>query len=451
MRIFNNKFKASLLLGTSALLLAACGNGDSNGAGNETNDTGGELIEVTIPSYKSGQNVGARLFLGQVERFNETYEGQYQLNIEEVPQDAYGELIQQLAQQNSLPVIVHAPGSGSIDNQWFENVVIENNLYHDMSGWLEENPEAEDLMLDEFIDFNTTEEGTLVSVPDYRVRSPFLYYNETMYNPDTNIRDMSMEEFSESLGENKIAFMTGENAWTTGLFWSAIIANEPGGADMLLGANAGEFTELDDPIIVESIDKLKTFMQEHGASNTLGAIFADAANAFMSENAAVIPNGPWMTVDFEEESSDKWSNDFHGSDVRGDYFPGNIGLQSYEAYGDWVSANSSEEEIELAEAWFTFLHTSDEIETALLAEGGQAPNFEPSEEYLNQLEEDQILSDIENATSEETVFVPNILDVLPSSIGDSELSRFLPLLLNEEMTPQEFGEELANRARQAIQ
>lgn len=442
----------SLVLSSALLVLSACGAGNDSGsgqdAGGNTSDSN-ELIEITFPTYKAGQNVGAKLFLGQVERFNEEYEGQYAINVEEIPQDAYGQQIQQLAQQDELPVIVHAPGSGSLDPQWFENVVIENNLYYDLSGWYEGNEMAQEVLIEEFVEFGTTEDGELVSMPDYRVRSPFLYYNETMYSPEQNIREMTLEEFSQSLGDNKIAFMTGENAWTTGLLWTAIIANEPGGAELLQNSNAGQLVDINDPIIVESVEKLKTFIEDHGADNTLGAIFADAANAFMSKNAAVIANGPWMTADFEEESSDKWSNGFQGSDVRGDYFPGNIGIQNYEAYGDWVSASASDEEKELAEAWFSFLLTPEEMEIALLTEGGQTPNYEPSEEYLEQIQEDQVLNDIQNATTDDLTFVPNILDLLPNSVADTELSKFLPPLLNGDLTPEEFCEELTLKAQQA--
>lgn len=447
----DNILKKGLLFSVTTVLLAGCGSNEETTSPEDVEDTpSSEQVEVTIPSYKTGQNVGAELFLGQVERFNEQYEGKYKLNIEEVPQDAYGEQIQQLAQQNDLPVIVHAPGSGSLDNQWFEKVILENDLYHDVSDWLADNPEIENFMIEEFIEFNTTDDGELVSVPDYRVRSPFVYYNEDMYSPDEPIREMNLDQFSDSLGDNKIAFMTGENAWTTGLFWSAIIANEPGGTELLQGQDPGQLVDLMNPIIVSSIEKLKDFMIDHGSSNTVGAIYADAANSFMSKGSALIFNGPWMVGEFEGESSDKWSNDFNGSDVRADYFPGNIGLQNYQAYGDWIPATATDEEKELAEEWFSFLYTPEEMEIALITEGGQTPNFDPSEDYLEKLAENQILSDIQEATTEATTFVPNVLDLLPSSVADSELAKFLPQLLNEQLTVEEFLQELTTKAEQAV-
>ena len=207
--------------------------------------------------------------------------------------------------------------------------------------------------------------------------------------------------------------------------------------------------DLTDPILVSSIETLKTFINENGADNTLGAIYADAANAFMSKNASFIANGPWMTGDFAEGSEDKWSNDFSGADVRGDYFPGNIGIASYEIYGDWIASSASEEEVELALAWFEFLLSPEEIETNILAEGGQTPNYEPSEEFNEALSEQVILYDIQQATTEEIVYVPNILDLLPASVSANDLARFLPLLISGDLTAEEFAQELTSAAQAA--
>lgn len=428
-----------LLLVGLLLIVTGCGS-------NETKKSKDGEVEIKFPTFKAGENVGAELFLGQVERFNEEYKGEYKIVVEESPQSAYADKIQQLAQQDKLPVIVHGTGSGGLSRQWFEDVIIKNDLYYDLSTWLEENQEINDRMIEESIEFNTTDDGALVSLPMWIVRSPFIYYNEKMYESGQEIRDLSWEEYIDSLGDNKIAFQTGENAWTTGLFWSALIADEPNGVEFLQGFNNGELTNLNEPIIIKSIERLLALIEDHGSSNSVGAIYADAANAFMSENAAFIANGPWMTSEFDEESSDKWSNDFDGNEIRADYFPGNIGLTSFDVGGDWISNSASDEEKEAALAWFSFLLSPEEIETAMLIEGGQTPNFETSQEYKEKLKDSIILSNIEEATTEEIIFVPNILDLLPSSVAENELAKFLPELINGKLTPDEFASELTKKA-----
>lgn len=64
------------------------------------------VVELTIPHYKTGENVGAVFFLPQVERFNKLYEGKYHITIEELTQDLYAEKMKQLGQQNALPALV---------------------------------------------------------------------------------------------------------------------------------------------------------------------------------------------------------------------------------------------------------------------------------------------------------------------------------------------------------
>lgn len=434
----------SMVFLTAAMLLIAAGCGNS---GSESNTGDGGEVVINFPTYKAGENVGAALFLGQVERFNEKYDGQYEIVVEETPQAAYAEKIQQLAQQNKLPVIVHGTGSGGLSNQWFNDIVIKNDLFYDIAPWLEENSDIKDLFIEESIEFNTTEDGKVPSLPIFIVKSPFIFYNEEMYSPDMDIRDMSWDEFLNSIGDHKIAFQTGENAWTTGLFWTAVLASDPAGQELLQNTSVGELTDLNNPVIIESVEKIKNMFIEHGASNSLGAIYADAANAFMSKNAAFIANGPWMTPEFDEESSDKWSNGFDGSTVRGDYFPGNIGISGFEARGDWIANTATDEEKEAALAWFSFIMSPEEIETALLLEGGQTPNFETSEEYKAELEASPILYSIEEATTEETTFVPNILDLLPASVAENEIAKFLPELINGNLTPEEFCNALTEKAQ----
>ena len=118
--------------------LAACGGGGKE-EGGKTEDG---AIEIKFPTYLAGENVGATFFLPQVERFNEKYEGKYRITIEEVPQASYADKIKQLAQQNQLPVLVHAPGSGGIDTQWFQQVALANDMAYDRTEFAEENPDV---------------------------------------------------------------------------------------------------------------------------------------------------------------------------------------------------------------------------------------------------------------------------------------------------------------------
>lgn len=104
-------FAGALAAAMMTASLAGCGGAASSAATSTTGgdtagstasaDTNSGVVEVTIPSFKTGENVGAVFFEPQVERFNEKYAGKYKINLESVPQDSiFNDRIKQLAQRN---------------------------------------------------------------------------------------------------------------------------------------------------------------------------------------------------------------------------------------------------------------------------------------------------------------------------------------------------------------
>ena len=178
----------------------------------------------------------------------------------------------------------------------------------------------------------------------------------------------------------------------------------------------------------------------------------DAANAFMSNKAAVIPNGSWMVSEFNEESKDKWSNDFKGSSVHAGIYPGNIALANPAGYGDfWIPATASDDEKEVAKAFLAFRGSQEELEAYLLAEGGTAPRLKYSEDFLNKLKESQLLYEYNQSVNDDTKYVPILGDVFPASIGDQEFGKLLPKLIDGSLSPEEFCKELTKKAEEAKQ
>lgn len=187
-----------------------------------------EEIVITIPHYKTGENVGGKFFMPQVERFNALYEGKYQINLEELPQDLYPEKLKQLGQQNALPALIEGG-----DTEWIRNVIIPNGLFTDLSGFVSENEAIGSLLLESTLEYNNAD-GKMVSIVLPVVRPIGLYYNADMISVDKKLSEMSgWDEFANYLGDTKVAFMTGENAWTSQLTLSGLIALEPGGAELL--------------------------------------------------------------------------------------------------------------------------------------------------------------------------------------------------------------------------
>ena len=148
--------KSGLALGLCFGLAACSGGGASSNTSGDSSKAAesgnsqetkagadGKEIELKIPTYLAGENVGATFFLPQVERFNEKYAGKYKVVVEEVVQDSYAEKIKQLAGQNKLPTLVHSPGSGGIDTQWFKQVILDNDMAYDLTEFAKEYPDVE--------------------------------------------------------------------------------------------------------------------------------------------------------------------------------------------------------------------------------------------------------------------------------------------------------------------
>lgn len=451
------KAAAAALAAVMSMSLAACSGGSADSAAADatgaTSETGsdGQVIEITMPTYMAGENVGAVFFLPQIERFNKAYEGKYKITVEEVPQASYADKIKQLALQNQLPVLVHAPASGGIDTQWFNQVVVANDMAYDLTQFAEDHPEVAATWIPESVDFCTVN-GKLICKPLSILKPTGLYYNSSMYAPEKDIRDMTVDEFVDSLGDNKIAFMTGENGWTTGLMLSALIANEEGGVELMNASAADKLWDYTDPIIVNAVDKLQKMMQNNATSNTVGAAYADAANAFMSKSGAIICNGSWMASEFTEESTDKWSNGFDGADVKATIYPGNIALANPATYGEfWISNSASDKEKEAAMAFLAFRDSPEEIEALLLAEGGTAPQLTYSDDYLAKLQEQPLLYQLAQSMNEDTTYCVAFGDVMPASVADTEFGKLLPKLVDNTLTAQQFCEELTQKAQEAKQ
>ena len=234
------------------------------------------------------------------------------------------------------------------------------------------------------------------------------------------------------------------------LYLSALIANEEGGAELLASYDGKTLYDYNQPCIVNAVAKLQALWATNAADNSLGAAYADAANAFMSKNAAIIANGPWMNGDFAEASSGNWSNGFTGASVHGDVYPGNIALANTAAYGRWIVTNNYKTEAELncALAFVEFLYSQEELETFMLSEGGQCPNMTYTDGFMTALSENALLSEQSAAVNSETTIVPNVATIMPASVAEQVFAADLVQLVNGAMTPEEFCADLTVKAQE---
>ena len=431
---------ACVLSGILALTMVLSGCSKTSAAGGSKKE-----IVLNYLTYRTGQNVGAKYFEPSVARFNKQYAGKYKVVIQEAVQDSYDDKIKQMAQVNKLPTLM----DGMHDTTWLKNYVIKNKASYDLKDWLNKNPDVKKLCIKESLDYCTAD-GRVAIMPNIISAPSITYYNTSMYKPDKKTRDMTPDEFLTSLGSNKVAFMTGENAWTTQLFYSSLIANQPGGLELLAKHTDNKITDFNNSIFINATAELQRFLQKTASSNTIGAAYADADNTMLSKKAAVIFNGPWMFADFGASSKDKWSNGFNGDDVTCDLYPGNIALANNASYGGyWIANNASAEQKEAALAFLKFVSSPHEIEQQILIAGGFAPNLKYSEDFTKEAAGNRLLTLYTNAFNSKTKYTPGFADVVYPSVAQPGFPNLLPDLINNKITPQAFCQKLTTLSQQA--
>ncbi|UVI29167.1 ABC transporter substrate-binding protein [Paenibacillus spongiae] len=451
-------FRTLMLLSLALMLvLTACssgGNGKNEGGNKPDKENTGasdgkgaskDKVTIKIPHYKSGSNVGAKFFLPQVERFNKKYEGQYELIIEEIPQDDYNAKIKLLAQQKKLPALIEGG-----EKTFLEDVVIKDELFYDLKPWLDSKPEVKKLMIEDNVAYNTKGDK-IFSMPLITMRPIGLYYNKEVFEKagvTKPISQMTFAEFNEALEQIKssgvapLTLMTSENAWTSMLLATAFMANEPGGADVL---KSTEYTyDYTAPAWINTFTQLQKWFQNYTTDNAIGAAYADAANNFLNERTAIIANGPWMVGDFSDTTK---SAEGLEKKIGASIYPGGIAIATLNEYSWWIPKGLSEGETQAALAFLEFMAQPEEQEAYMVAEGGTAPNLQTSAEFESKL--NPILAELNSSTKNDLKnTVQAMSSIFPNQIADPEFGKFLPTLINGDMTPEQFAQELTRKAKQ---
>lgn len=450
----------SILL-TAALamsLLAGCGgNGDtqeepggnttdeSNTEGEDTGDEGetsGDVVKVEIPTYRAGEDAGAPFFAGQVERFNEKYAGVYEVEIvHSGGSDEHNEKIKQLGMQGELPVVFQFS-----DFTYAETNFFNDDMLYDMSEWLDSNPDLKNIFMPDGMEYVTQEDGSIYALPLAIVRPTGIYYNTQGFTPSKNIRDMTWDELIAEMEEQGAlyGFQTAEQAWTLNLTAAAIMGSLDGGSEILQAGLKERITDFSASQWVETFETIKKLYDAVGWTDGLGKTYPDVENAFVNNTVSVLPNGQWV-INVLAEDDTNWGENYDGTMVRGDIFPGNVAQANPCTYDWYISANASEEELELAKAFLEFINTQEELEAMAIAEGGMVPQTTPTEEFTSAIAESQLLSDFTNIPNDDTVYVPAMHEVVSGAVMDAYEAN-LPTFLQGGMSVEEFCQALTTAA-----
>ncbi len=439
------KFKRILATSlVSIFALTGCGDEQSDGKNNETADSG--VIVVKMPSYRTAENSGAKLFEPQVERFNELYEDKYKIELEVTSDATHADVIKNLANQDKLPVVFQFA-----DYTYAEEILFNEDTLLNLKPWLDETNAIKDIFLDEQIDFVTHDDGNIYALPISVIRPTGMYVNENVYSPSTNVRDMTWDQLGQEMRDanTTYGFQNVNGGWTINLTTVAIMGSLDGGKEILEAGTIEKINDFNKPEWIETFTIMKDFYDQAGWSGGLGKDYPDVENAFINNVVGVMPNGQWIIDVFNEEGSraTDWGEGFDGANVTGTIFPNNVAIANPNIYDWYISANATEEEQELALAFLEFINSPAELEAMMLAEGGANSKITYSDEFNQALSENKLMTDFANATDENTLYVPYLHEIVTDSTM-SAISNNIPLLFTGSITPEEFCDEVTRYANE---
>lgn len=336
----------------------------------------GEKVQVTYPTYAVGTHLSAAPEQACIARFEEEYGDVYELVLEELPSDtAYTDKMKTLAATNELPDVIDGKNG-------LRDLAIKNGQAIDLTPFLEADTNFRDNVIGaEAIAANTSEDGKIYSVVG-QAQAIGYFYNKDLFaqagiEPAATWEDFwaNCEKLVEA-GITPMALMTGENSWTTNLLLAAMVGGKGEAGVELMNTKYPETYQT--PEMIAALEDMQVALQKYTTADALGAAYANAANNFFTENAAMIMNGAWMIADFSNlEKAEEGFADKVGFAL----YPGNGLIQTY-AEGYSICADTPEEQ-EAAWAWIkTLIGTEAQYDFMTLS--GSIPTsseIEISEEY----------------------------------------------------------------------
>lgn len=429
-------------LALAALMTAGClsgcgGGGETTDEGASTESTGEEIV-INYPTFQCGVNTAAPVVDQLIEEFNAEYAGKYRIQKEDVPGDAnYVDKIKVQLGTGDLPPVVYGGGYNLLDLALAKDVVV------DLTPYVEADPEWKALYSDVALTTNSRDgkiyasssEGSLVGY----------FYNKDLFaQAGIDAPATTWDEFWQqcdklkAAGITPLALDTADSAWVTSLWAGAMIATS--------GDEGYEFMKQMNPIdynnqpTIDAFTNVQKMLQEYTTLDAIGGKYEHAANNFLSGQAAMIANGPWMIGDFSDET--KTTADF-ADKVGVAIFPGNF-VYDAPIQGYFVT-KQDDPALEEAAVEMVKFFTSAHAQQVALEVQGMVPasstveitetakqNYPLLVEFLDLAEGATVRTDNLQAT-----MYPNLLDVV---------SQDLPLLASGEMTATEFCQTLSTEA-----
>lgn len=248
-------------------------------------------ITLNFPCIWVGTDSKSAVFGEMVEAFNTEYAGRVKIVIEEqTDYQGYRDKIRTMISAGQAPDLFSVDGTFKLADLAGSGKLMDFSPYLADSEWSK-------LYSDGALD-DAAVDGKIIALP-FESAVFGIYYNTELlqaagYNEFPKTYDELFEMAEALKAQDVIAFplMTGENAWTSMLWYSQILLSV-GGPDVYKNG-------LDDPAFVKAAEVLKK-MFDYTSSDAVGAGAAVVNGHFLNFKAAVYTNGPWFLPRFANE------------------------------------------------------------------------------------------------------------------------------------------------------
>jgi raffinose/stachyose/melibiose transport system substrate-binding protein len=272
------------------------------------------------------------------------------------------------------------------------------------------------------------------------------YYNKEMFSKAGISPAKTWNEWFSNCdkllaaGFTPLALMTGENSWTTNLILGAMIASKSAEAEKLMNTRYPETYQT--PEVIQALGEIQRCLQKYTTPDALGALYANAANNFLMEQAAVISNGSWMIADF---SNPEKAADGLASRVGFAMFPGDGVMKGY-AEGYSIIKSTDEKQ----EAAFKFIreYCSRETQIDRILLSGELPIASDIQISSEIRQKNPLIAAAADAAIKAKYSFPNLSVTAYAGVIDA-FGRYYPELASGSLTPAAMAARLDEAAAAA--
>lgn len=392
-------------------------------------------ITINFPSIWVGKDTKAKPMSELIDRFNQENAGKIKVVVEEMSDyQAYRDKIRVNITTGTAPDIFT-----------YDNASV-SELYFKSGKLMDLNPYMNDGWKNDFLTGSLNEvtyNGSVLAIPYEMGVTPVLYNSRLFEKAGIKEFPKTYDEFFKACdalkaaGITPMSQMTGENAWTTMLWYSQLVVAIGGPNVYKNGFN--------DPAFLEAA-KLMKKMYEYTTKDAVGAGAAVAAGHFLNEETAMLMNGPWFIGRIKKEGINNMYDYVKAAPAPaytgGKGQPGGyIGyVQAYLAAGKQNDKAKEEAVIK----FLKFLTNPDNVKKVSLESGSLFEvkvNIKPEDNL------DRIQGEMTSQSNSAPYNVPHFAGSVKPAVA-TEFPQAISSLVLGEITPEQFAEELKKADQQ---